>query len=158
MKILRQDDDTHSPEQFHVRHPRVTAVVDLTSDFPPYMTDDPSILCYIKIRTQSKMVPTREAVCQFIAACNQHWGRAPAVGQPVAADAEGPEDARNLIAVHCHYGYNRTGFMICCYLVEMCGETVDRAVDRFQCARPPGIKHDVFIAELAARYGDRRAK
>lgn len=49
-------------------------------------------------------------------------------------------------------GYNRTGFVICCYLIEVCGLSVDAALASFAHSRPQGIKHEVFLAELQARY------
>ena len=63
------------------------------------------------------------------------------------------------IGVHCHYGYNRTGFFIVCYLVEKEGYSVQDAIDEFAKKRPPGIKHDHFIDTLFVRYcvGLRRA-
>lgn len=35
-----------------------------------------------------------------------------------------------LIGVHCTHGLNRTGYMICRYLVEVDGWDVDTAIDR----------------------------
>ena len=49
---------------------------------------------------------------------------------------------------HTHAGFNRTGFVVCCYLIECCGLTVDEALDAFATARPPGVKHEAFRAEL----------
>jgi hypothetical protein len=43
----------------------------------------------------------------------------------------------NQIAVHCHYGFNRTGFLIVAYLVEEEKWDVDRAIDEFAICRPP---------------------
>ena len=56
------------------------------------------------------------------------------------------------VAIHCAYGFNRTGFIVCCYLVEVCGLTVDEALARFSDARAPGVKHQNFIDALCARY------
>lgn len=51
------------------------------------------------------------------------------------------------------YGFNRTGFVVCSYLCQACGLTVDQALESFAAARPPGVKHEKFIRELHARYG-----
>jgi len=45
-----------------------------------------------------------------------------------------------LVGVHCHYSYNRTGFMIANYLVDRMGKSVDEALQAFAESRPPGIK------------------
>jgi hypothetical protein len=34
--------------------------------------------------------------------------------------------------------FNRTGFVLASYLVEVCGQTVEQALDAFGEARPPG--------------------
>ena len=57
-----------------------------------------------------------------------------------------------VIAVHCHYGYNRTGFFIVCYLVEILGYKLEDAISEFARQRPPGIRHDHFIDSLYVRY------
>lgn len=49
-------------------------------------------------------------------------------------------------------GFNRTGFILCAYLIEVCGLTVQEALDAFKAARPPGVKHEDFVEELHERY------
>jgi mRNA-capping enzyme len=41
--------------------------------------------------------------------------------------------------VHCTHGFNRTGFVICSYLVEDCDMSIELAISVFAAARPPGI-------------------
>lgn len=43
--------------------------------------------------------------------------------------------------VRCCAGFNRTGFIMCSYLCEAEGMTVDDALDSFAAVRPPGVKH-----------------
>ncbi|KAJ3451187.1 mRNA-capping enzyme [Anaeramoeba flamelloides] len=57
-----------------------------------------------------------------------------------------------LIAVHCTHGYNRTGFMICCFLVEVMKVQLSEALNRFTNSRPPGIYKQHYIDALARRY------
>lgn len=58
-----------------------------------------------------------------------------------------------LIYVSGHYGYNRTGFFIVCYLVERLGYKLEDAIREFAEKRlPRGIKHEYFIDELYVRY------
>jgi protein-tyrosine phosphatase len=66
---------------------------------------------------------------------------------------------RPTIGVHCHYGFNRTGFFIVSYLVERLGYKLDDAVAEFAQKKAPGIKHEYFVNELYVRYAvkmDRR--
>ena len=57
-----------------------------------------------------------------------------------------------LIGVHCTHGFNRTGFMICSYLVEKLDLSIDAAIMMFAQARPPGIYKQDYINELFKRY------
>lgn len=45
-------------------------------------------------------------------------------------------------------GFNRTGFVLCAYLIQVCGLSVDEALVSFAAARPPGVKHEKFVAEV----------
>jgi hypothetical protein len=171
MKVMRQDDAEHSPAAFMQRHPSVQLVLDLTSQAPPYETADASLPRYIKLSNVSKKVPGRDYVALFIQTVDEFY-----------ASICGTADNPILIAVHCHYAFNRTGFMICCYLVERAGFTVNDALAavrrlvyssaqsaplllcymliagvwltalQFKASRPPGIKHQHFIDELHLRY------
>ena len=58
---------------------------------------------------------------------------------------------RPLVTI-CRAGFNRTGFVVCSYLVQACGLAVDEALEAFAAARPPGVKHERFVAELHERY------
>lgn len=59
-----------------------------------------------------------------------------------------------LIGVHCTHGFNRTGFLICAYLVEKMDWSVEAAVAAFTQARAPGIYKGEYLKELFRRYGD----
>lgn len=89
--------------------------------------------------TVSKEVPDQSAIRRFIQLINEILNDNKEVKDP-------------LIAVHCHYGFNRTGFLICCYLIEVLGWSVKEAVDGFKAAKPPGIKHPHFVDALFVRY------
>ena len=56
------------------------------------------------------------------------------------------------IGVHCHYGFNRTGYFLVCYMVERLGYDVQKAIDEFAKQRPKGIKHAHFLDQLFVRY------
>ncbi|XP_059617366.1 mRNA-capping enzyme [Phlebotomus argentipes] len=60
----------------------------------------------------------------------------------------------DIIGVHCTHGFNRTGFLIACYLVERLDFSVEAAMRSFSDARPPGIYKGDYIRELFERYDD----
>ncbi len=43
-----------------------------------------------------------------------------------------------IIGVHCTHGFNRSGFLICSYLVEKFDFSIDAAVACFARLHPPG--------------------
>ncbi|KAL1596643.1 hypothetical protein SLS60_009291 [Paraconiothyrium brasiliense] len=142
MKTLREVDEEHSPKIF-VRQwaGKLRAVVDISHDSPVY---DPKGLeaggiTYYKFPTVSKQPPTKDEVRAFIELIDKIRN-------------EKKDDDESLIGVHCHYGFNRTGFFLVSYLIEKLGFKVQDAIDIFQQARPPGIRHNHFIDELHVRY------
>jgi pimeloyl-ACP methyl ester carboxylesterase len=159
MKTMREADDEHCPEGFVERFGRtnermdgVWAVVDISHGTPVY---DPQGLesrgvKYVKFPTVSKLPPSADDVEGFIGTIDrlrEEWVKEREDG------TEGQEEkTRATIGVHCHYGYNRTGYLLVCYLVEKLGWTVADAVEAFAKAKPPGIKHDFFVDELYVRY------
>ena len=144
LKTLREVDDTHSPVTF-VRNwkNKLKAVVDISHEEPVY---DPKALEsggieYHKFPTVSKIPPTEDEVRDFIRLVDKVRMLSPSM---MATDA--------LVGVHCHYGYNRTGFFICAYLIEKEGYGVQQAIDEFRVHRPPGIRHNHFLDTLFVRY------
>ena len=53
-------------------------------------------------------------------------------------------------------GFNRTGFVVCSYLVQALGMSVNEALAAFEEARPPGVKHERFVKELHRRFDNHR--
>lgn len=144
MKTLREIDEAHCPEIF-VREwkGKLKAVVDISYENPVYDPRglDTGGIEYHKFPTVSKIPPTADEVQDFIKLTDRIRQR----DSPTAA-------ADALIGVHCHYGFNRTGFFICSYLIERERYGVQQAIDEFQTQRPPGIRHDHFLDTLFVRY------
>lgn len=76
-----------------------------------------------------------------------------AAGRSAGAAWRQPPFATSRPAPPAAAGFNRTGFVVCAYLIQCCGLSVAEAMDSFAAARPPGVKHEKFINELYARYG-----
>ena len=180
MKTLREVDELHRPEVFVDQWKgTIQAVVDISHENPVY---DPVGLeaggiAYHKFPTISKIPPTPDEVQAFFTLIDKlrhkpvipHADFSAAQSQsdseslpsatrcaPFASQSKLlalPEASRSqLIGVHCHYGFNRTGFFVICYLVERLGYKLDDAIVAFVQARPPGIRHEHFIDTLHVRY------
>jgi pimeloyl-ACP methyl ester carboxylesterase len=139
MKTLREVDETHTPVVLARRlRGHLAAVIDISHDNPVY---DPKGLedngiPYYKFPTVSKQPPQPDEVAVFVDLVD----KIRAEGRP------------GLIGVHCHYGFNRTGFFLVSYMIERLGYRVEDAIDEFQITRPPGIRHSHFVDALHVRY------
>lgn len=152
MKTLREDDPDHSPHviestfhsgsepiiEGHVVKGTLISIVDISADIPPYLPKSLKEIQYYKCATVSKVVPDASAIRRFV--------------QLIDDILSASDEKKPLVAVHCHYGFNRTGFLICCYLIEKLGWSVSEAVAGFKAAKAPGIKHQHFIDALYVRY------
>ncbi|ODV62920.1 triacylglycerol lipase ASCRUDRAFT_74369 [Ascoidea rubescens DSM 1968] len=140
MKTLRQDDDNHSPSILELKNPDIVAIIDISADLPPYNPTTLKRIKYYKLATVSKIPPDSLMVRKFISLVDDIL-----FNQPNQLS-----DPR--VVVHCHYGFNRTGFLICCYLIEKLSWSVADAVLSFKKAKYPGIKHPHFVDALYLRY------
>lgn len=154
MKTLREADEVHCPTAFIGKWGAVIKdVIDISKDQPVY---DPRGLerggvHYHKFPTVSKVPPEAHEVEAFIGLVDKLRE-----AQEQQTTAEAWEDGQPcVVGVHCHYGFNRTGYFIVCYLVERCGFTVPDAIDAFAKARPNGIRHSHFLDRLYVRYNTR---
>ena len=150
MKTLREVDDEHTPKIFAQRYQHIiNAVIDISHDSPVY---DPKGLEsdgieYHKFPSVSKIPPTLDETRDFNNLVDRlRTGFAHGVSASSENKRSGP------IGVHCHYGFNRTGFFLCSYLIEHESYSVQEAVDEFATQRPPGIRHPHFLDELFVRY------
>lgn len=116
-------------------------LVDLTNTTRFYDRDDieKEGITYAKLQCKGHgECPSKEITEMFIRLCEQFIEKNPT----------------ELIGVHCTHGFNRTGFLICAYLVEKMDWGVDAAVAAFAKARAPGIYKGDYLKELFCRYGD----
>ncbi|KAJ5678879.1 hypothetical protein N7462_007123 [Penicillium macrosclerotiorum] len=151
LKMLREVDEEHNPSLFSEKYrDRIYAVIDISHESPVYnpATMKKGGIHYCKQPTVSKIPPTPDETRDFIALVDR-------LQKEIDDKMEKRDDAtlpRPLVGVHCHYGYNRTGFLIVCYLIERLGFGVQDAIDEFNRCRPPGIRHGHFIDTLFVRY------
>eukprot|EP00624_Nannochloropsis_granulata_P006638 evm.model.NODE_499_length_36058_cov_18.539797.13 len=119
----------------------VGLVVDLSNHSCLYEEDlnrDCPLVKYEHFFFVAKEIPSR-AICQRVNRCITAF---------VSAN---PQD---YVAIHCSYGWNRTGFVCATYLAEELHYGAAQALAAFALARAPGIRHEHFISEFLSRYGD----
>ncbi|EFE36946.1 uncharacterized protein ARB_04473 [Trichophyton benhamiae CBS 112371] len=150
MKTLRGVDTHHSPEAFIKDWGgKIYAVIDISHESPVY---DPTQLelggiKYFKLPTVSKIPPSTDEVREFMKIVRKLREEMVMKFRPISGPASLPK-----IAVHCHYGFNRTGFFIVSWLIEEEAYLISQALEEFERVRPPGIRHEHFIDALHARY------
>ncbi|KPP79283.1 mRNA-capping enzyme-like [Scleropages formosus] len=129
-------------------------LVDLTNTTRFYDRNDieKEGIKYVKLQCKGHgECPSAETTEMFIRLCEHFMEKTPT----------------ELIGVHCTHGFNRTGFLICAYLVEKMdwrviyarlspapAPSVEAAVAAFAQARAPGIYKGEYLKELFRRYGD----
>jgi pimeloyl-ACP methyl ester carboxylesterase/protein-tyrosine phosphatase len=149
IKTLREVDDEHCPRVFVKKWSHtIKDVIDISHDNPVYNPRglEEGGIRYHKYPLLSKVPPNDAEIAGFVELVDKIRAE-----QHERAKAEGWEDGY-VVAVHCHYGFNRTGFLIACYLVERCGFTPKEAIEAFAKARPNGIRHAHFRDRLHVRY------
>ena len=60
------------------------------------------------------------------------------------------EKSRKVVLVHCTHGLNRTGFLICSYLIKVKGVDPVKAVESFEKARGHKIRRQNYVDALLA--------
>jgi pimeloyl-ACP methyl ester carboxylesterase/protein-tyrosine phosphatase len=151
MKTLREVDEVHCPRVFVQKWSgTVKDVIDISHDNPVYDRQglEEGGVHYHKFPTVSKVPPTDDEVRRFIDLVDKLRSER----KQRATEEHWVDNSEHAIGVHCHYGFNRTGYFVVCYLVERCGYSVSDAIDAFAKARPNGIKHAHFRDRLHVRY------
>jgi len=120
---------------------KVGLIIDLANHECLYKDDmlplqDKYGLEYAHVQLVAKELPPKSAIDRVERVAKEFWARKP----------------EQHVAIHCAYGFNRTGFVVCSYLCQAHGLSVEESLQAFAAARPPGVKHAKFVDELHARY------
>uniref|UniRef100_A0A674MFV9 mRNA-capping enzyme n=1 Tax=Takifugu rubripes TaxID=31033 RepID=A0A674MFV9_TAKRU len=146
----RYDDQVAAENRFHPSmlsnllkslKVKMGLLVDLTNTTRFYDRNDieKEGIKYVKLHCKGHgECPSADTTAMFIRLCEHFIERNPT----------------ELIGVHCTHGFNRTGFLICAYLVEKMDWSLEAAVAAFSQARTPGIYKGDYLRELFRRYGD----
>ncbi|GMM34872.1 triacylglycerol lipase [Saccharomycopsis crataegensis] len=152
MKTLRNNDPAHSPEILENTRPDIIGIIDISATGTSNSYDPKAFkrIKYHKLATISKIPPDTRLIRSFndlVTSILKEYYHGNSGNNVISKD--GP-----FIAVHCHYGFNRTGYLLCSYLIEHLEWTVKDALEAFTTARPPGIRHPHFIDSLYLTYED----
>jgi len=115
------------------RLPNIDLILDLTATdryYNPNML--PSTIRHTKIKTKGHVVPDYQVVQRFFLAVDETLSK--------------KKDA--LIGVHCTHGVNRTGYLICRYLIEKMDWDPQKAIDEFKIHRGHPIERQNYLDDL----------
>ncbi|KAK7125470.1 hypothetical protein R3I93_020981 [Phoxinus phoxinus] len=117
-------------------------IIDLTFTTRYYTVEDlPNTLCYLKIFTAGHEVPNNATILSFKKAV-RHF-------------IHDNENNDKLIGVHCTHGLNRTGYLICRYLIDVDGMKPQKAINLFNASRGHSIERPNYLDDL--RNGPKRS-
>lgn len=117
-------------------------IIDLTFTTRYYTLQDvPQSLLYVKIFTAGHEVPSDETILKFKHAVHRFL--------------QDNQDNDKLIGVHCTHGLNRTGYLICRYLIDVDGMEPAEAVELFNSSRGHAIERQNYLEDL--HHGPKRS-
>ncbi|XP_021554772.1 RNA/RNP complex-1-interacting phosphatase isoform X2 [Neomonachus schauinslandi] len=110
-------------------------IIDLTYTHRYYKPEDlPETIPYLKIYTIGHQVPDDDTIFKFKCAVNEFLKE--------------NTDNDKLIGVHCTHGLNRTGYLICRYLIDVQGMRPDDAIELFNRCRGHCLERQNYIEDL----------
>ncbi|XP_032937343.1 RNA/RNP complex-1-interacting phosphatase isoform X2 [Catharus ustulatus] len=113
-------------------------IIDLTCTTRYYGREElPPTLRYVKILTMGHKIPNRKTISRF-----KHF-----VKRFLTAN----KDNDKLIGVHCTHGLNRTGYLVCRYLIDVEGMEPNAAIELFNKCRGHPIERMNYIQDLQKR-------
>ncbi|XP_056427483.1 RNA/RNP complex-1-interacting phosphatase isoform X2 [Hyla sarda] len=110
-------------------------VVDLTCTKRYYSPQEfPNTITYCKIFTIGHEVPSDAVIAQFKNAVKEYL-----------SENEGND---KLVGVHCTHGLNRTGYLVCRYLIDMLNMEPSEAIEKFNKSRGHSIERSNYLHDL----------
>ncbi|XP_064165416.1 RNA/RNP complex-1-interacting phosphatase-like [Anguilla rostrata] len=110
-------------------------VIDLTFTTRYYKPEDlPEGVQYVKIFTAGKEVPSDPTILSFKRAVHRFLGE--------------NQDNDKLIGVHCTHGLNRTGYLVCRYLIDVEGMDPAETIELFNRSRGHSIERENYLEDL----------
>lgn len=136
--------DQLTPDQLIKRVRNLGLIIDLTDTrkyYSPFVFKQQKIE-YAKIQIEGKLLPKQ----------HQHDEFANIVSSFLSQKA----NTKKLIGVHCTHGCNRTGLLVCTFLVEHCGFSPSEALAEFSSARGHPIERLNYVNSIKKRVAVKR--
>ncbi|KAL4609299.1 RNA/RNP complex-1-interacting phosphatase [Arapaima gigas] len=128
--------------QLEERQEELGLIIDLTYTTRYYTLEDlPNSVLYLKIYTAGHAVPSNPTILSF--------------KQAVRAFLRENESNDKLIGVHCTHGLNRTGYLVCRYLIDVEGMEPAQAIKLFNKSRGHCIERGNYLQDL--QHGPKRS-
>lgn len=124
-----------TPSDVMCRVPDLGLVIDLTYKAPGYYEPVEFLengVDYIKLKCPGHISPPPEIIQLFLDSVDNFFREHP----------------NGVVGVHCTHGVNRTGYMICRYLIERRGYSAQEALDKFLEMRGYALERENYIQEL----------
>ncbi|KAF4081831.1 hypothetical protein AMELA_G00144780 [Ameiurus melas] len=110
-------------------------IIDLTFTSRYYQPQDlPDTLHYLKIFTEGHAVPSDANILSFKKAVRRFL--------------HDNQNNDKLIGVHCTHGLNRTGYLVCRYMIDVDGVEPHDAIDLFNKSRGHSIERQNYLNDL----------
>lgn len=117
-------------------------IIDLTFTTRYYKLEDiPNSLLCVKILTAGHNIPSDATILSFKRAVRKFL--------------RDNTDNDKLIGVHCTHGLNRTGYLVCRYLIDVDGMDPKRAIGLFNASRGHTIERENYLKDL--QFGHKRS-
>ncbi|XP_060931715.1 RNA/RNP complex-1-interacting phosphatase [Limanda limanda] len=116
-------------------HQELGLIIDLTNTTRYYSPQDmPNWLLLVKIFTRGHEIPSDATILSF--------------KRTVRRFLRENANNDNLIGVHCTHGLNRTGYLICRYLIDVDGMDPKHAIRLFNSSRGHDIERENYLSDL----------
>jgi atypical dual specificity phosphatase len=124
-----------SPETLKLELPSLELIIDLTNTSKYYTPYELVGLQHEKVTCTGQQVPNADVQSRFF--------------EVVDSFLQSDESRRGgLIGVHCTHGVNRTGFLICKYMVSKMDFSPEEAVRAFNTSRGHMMEHEAYVRAL----------
>ncbi|XP_069139242.1 pre-mRNA-splicing factor 38B-like [Argopecten irradians] len=120
---------------------KLVMVIDLTFTTKYYFTDDFTTkngVEHLKVFTEGHVIPGDDIVHRFFDAIE-------------TTTKASSSDKVDVIGVHCTHGVNRTGYMVCRYMIERLAFKPEEAIQAFNAARGHDIERENYLDNLRTK-------
>uniref|UniRef100_A0A182YB21 Uncharacterized protein n=1 Tax=Anopheles stephensi TaxID=30069 RepID=A0A182YB21_ANOST len=134
-KIGVKPEDRFTPQDV-IRQMRLGLVIDLTNTRRYYNPSDfiSEGIDHVQVSIPGKVVPQEHLVRRFIDVVNTYL--------------DDPTTEGKLIGVHCTHGLNRTGYLICAYMIQQLGYEPKEAIELFNAKRGHEMERNNYLQSL----------